>query len=97
MKTSVYLALILTIISSAAPAQRITGGGISTQNFNTVRVIRPERFQLRRDVIRLRIVQRNARRDDIVTPTEKRRIHKAKSKGRRDAFRTRHNRRNRVI
>jgi hypothetical protein len=91
MKKIVYLTLILIIISSAAPAQRITSVRVGTQRFNSVRITRPERFQLRRDAIRLKLVQYNARRDDVVTPLEKRRIHKAKSKIRRNVVRFRHN------
>jgi len=89
MKKIVYLGLTLIMISSAASAQSSTGTG--TQSFNSLRIKRPERFQLRRDMIRLKIVQRNARRDGIVILLEKRRIHKAKSKTRRDTFRFRPN------
>ncbi len=86
------LSLFLIIISSAVTAQRsITGVRVGTQRLNSVKVTIPERFQLRRDMIRLKLVQHNARRDDVVTPLEKRRIHKAKSKTRRDAIRFRNN------
>lgn len=98
MKKIAPLSLILILISAAAPAQRqLTGVPVRTQSINTVRITRPERFQLRRDIIHLNIIQRNARRDGIVTPLEKRRVHKAKCKTRRDAFHFRHNGRNRVI
>jgi hypothetical protein len=91
MKKIIFLSLILTIISSVTSAQRITGTGINRQRPNSARVTRPERFQLRRDIIRLNIVQRNARRDGVLTPLEKRRVNKTKIKTRRDAFRFRHN------
>jgi|CXWL01.1.fsa_nt_gi hypothetical protein len=97
MKKIATLSLILILISAVAPAQRqLTGVRVRTQSINTVSITRPERSQLRRDMIRLKIIQRNARRDGIVTPLEKRRIHKAKCKTHRDAFRFRHNGRNRL-
>lgn len=97
MKKVLYLSFILLLLSSAASAQRNSGIRIRTQGFNSERITRPERFQIRRDMIRMRMVQRNARRDGIVTPVERVRIHKAKAKTRRDTFRFRHNRRNRII
>lgn len=92
MKKMVSLSLFLLITSSTVMAQRIiTGVRVGTQRFNSLKVKGPERFQLRRDALRLKIVQRNARRDGILTPLEKRRIHKAKSKTCRDVIRLRNN------
>lgn len=99
MKKITVVSLILILFSVTASAQR--GPGIrkqrATQGFHNGQVTRPERVQLRNDVIRLKMVQRNAKRDGVVTPIEKRRINKMKCNTRRDAFRFKHNGRNRVI
>ena len=50
-----------------------------------------ERIELRKDLVRQSMIQRNARRDGVVTPLEKVRIHRAKCNTRRDAFRFKHN------
>jgi len=101
MKKITLLSLILILFSVAASAQQ---GSVNrfrkhrvTQGFNNGQITRPERVHLRNDVIRLRMVQRNAKRDGVITPIEKRRIHKMKRHTRHDAFRFRHNGRNRVI
>ena len=97
MKKLFCLSLILLLISASASAQRINRFGVRQRGINSERITRPERFQLRRDMIRLNMVQRNARRDGIVTPIERRRIHRSKCNTRRDVFRFRHNGHNRII
>ncbi len=97
MKKYFYISLILVLISSAVSAQRINGVGVRPRGINSERISRPERYQLRRDMIRLNMVQRNARRDCIVTPVERRKIYRSKCNTRRDAYRFRHNGRHRLI
>lgn len=101
MKEIITISLILILFSFGASAQLDSRKPLRkhrvTHGFSNGQITRPERFELRRDVIRLNMVQRNARRDGIVTPLEKIKVHKVKCKTRRDAFRFRHNGRNRVI
>jgi hypothetical protein len=101
MKKIISLMMVLLILSVAAMAQRgpsdrfirhrvaygVRGGEIN----------RVERFRLQNDVARYQIAQRHARRDGMVTPYERRRIHAMKGKTRRDAYRFRHNSRRRTI
>ena len=93
--------LILILFSVAASAQRGSGDRRlryrTAQGFNSGQVTRPEKFQLRKDMVRTNLIQRNVRRDGVVTPFEKRRVQQAKCKTRHDAFRFRHNNRIRVI
>jgi hypothetical protein len=97
MKKLLYLSLILLLISASVSAQRINGSGIRPRGINSERISRPERFQVRRDIIHLNMVQRNARRDGIITPVERKKIYRSKCNTRRDAFRFRHNGRRRII
>lgn len=97
MKKITALSLILILFSVAASAQHGIGIRNHTQRFNNGQITRFEKIQLKRDLVRSNIVQHNVRRDGVITPLEKRRVHKAKCKTRRDAFRFRHNGRNRVI
>lgn len=100
MKKILSISFILILLSAAASAQR-PGNNIRRhyvkQSFNSGQITRGERFELRKDVARLNTIQRHARRDGIVTPLERRRIHKAKCETRRDAFRFKHNGRRRLI
>lgn len=100
MKKIVALSLILVLISAAASAQysnnRVRKHHVR-QGISNSHITRPERFQLRKDVVRYKTAQRIARRDGVVSPFEKRRLHKLRTDTRRDAFRFRHNGRNRVI
>ena len=95
MKKITALSLILILFSVAASAQRGPGDRLrryrTSQGFNSGQITRPEKFQLKKDAVRLNMVHRNVRRDGVVTPLEKRRLHKAKCKNRRDTFRFRHN------
>lgn len=101
MKKVLLLSLILTLFAAAASAQR--GPGYRTHRqwtvagFNSGQITRPERFELRKDLVRQRVIQHHARRDGIITPMEKRKIHKATCNTRRDLIRFRHNGRNRII
>jgi hypothetical protein len=93
MKKILSFFLMLFLLSTAATAQR---------EFRQFRarpseITRFERLQLQRDVFRHRIAERGAKRDGIVTPFERRKLYKMKERTRRDAFRFRHNGRNRVI
>ena len=101
MKKVLSISFILILFSVAASAQPGSGYGIrknyAVQDFNNGQITRPERFQLRKDVVHSKVAQHNARKDGVVTPLERRRIHKLKCETRRDAFRFRHNGRRKVI
>ena len=86
MKKILSIMLVLALVSVSASAQ-----------FHGDRLNRHERLELRRDIGRERFVTRESRRDGVVGPLERRRIHRAKCATRRDAFRFRHNGRNRII
>ena len=100
MKRILSISFILILLSAAASAQR-PGDRIRRnyvkQGFSSGQITRPERFELRKDVTRYKAAQRHARKDGIVTPLERRRIHKLKAETRRDAFRFKHNGRRRLI
>lgn len=100
MKKILSISLILILLSAAASAQR-PGDKIRRQyvrqGFNSGQITRVERFELRKDVTRYKAAQRHARRDGVVTPLERRRIHQLKAETRRDAFRYKHNGRRRLI
>lgn len=95
MKKVLSISFILILFSVAASAQRGSGDRIrknySVQGYNNGQITRPERFQLRKDVVHTKVAQRNARRDGVITPLERRRIHNLKCETRRDAFRFKHN------
>jgi len=95
MKKITVLSFILVLFSVAASAQ--VRPGIRQHNRVNRQFTRPEKMELRRDVARYRIIKRQAGRDGIVTPMERRRLHRAKCETRRDAFRFKHNGRRRVI
>jgi hypothetical protein len=101
MKKLFTLGLILVLLSVTASAQRGQGDRFRrhrmTNGFYSGQLTRPERFELRKDQFRYKTSQRRARRDGIVTPFERRRLHKIKQHGRRDQFRFRHNGHRRVI
>ena len=101
MKKIVSLIMVLLILSVAAMAQRGPGDRIVrarvAYGVRSGEINRVERFRLRNDVARFQMAQRHARRDGVVTPYERRRIHAMKGKTRRDAYRFRHNGRRRVI
>lgn len=96
MKKIVTLSLIMILVSFAASAQVRAKGRMVGRKCATVRNITPfERHNLRKDVMRQRTAQRIAKRDGVVTPIERVRIHRLKADTRRDAFRYSHNNRRR--
>ena len=101
MKKIFSISLALILLSVAASAQRSSGGRIQknyvAQDFSNGQITRSERFELRKDAVRYKAAQRNARRDGIVTSPERRRIHKLKCETRRDTFRCTHNHRHRKV
>jgi hypothetical protein len=100
MKKILSISLVLILLSAAASAQR-SGDRIRRnyikQGFSSGQISRPERFELRKDAVRYKAAQHHARRDGVVTPLERRRIHKLRCETRRDAFRFKHNGRRRLI
>jgi hypothetical protein len=92
MKKILVFSLILVLTSAAASAQARPGFGVRKGQIS-----RPEKFELRKNVSRNLILRRRAQRDGIVTPMERRRIHRSKCDTRRDLNRFRHNGRRRMI
>ncbi|MBM3415909.1 MAG: hypothetical protein FJY20_05575 [Bacteroidetes bacterium] len=93
MKKIFPVLIFFLLLTVAVQAQR----GLRHYRTRVDGITRFERWQLQRDNLQFRIAQRNAERDGVVTPFERRKICKLKQKTRRDAFRFRHNSRNRVI
>lgn len=93
MKKIFFASVLLLIFAITAQAQR----GLRNYRTRPAKITRLERLQLQKDVVQMRMAQRHAERDGIVTPYERRNIHRLKQKTRRDAFRFRHNGRSRVI
>lgn len=73
------------LLSTAVSAQRNTGSVRSR-----AAITRCERFQLRQDLIRYRILQRHTEREGITTLLEVRRLSKMKRKNSRAALRARY-------
>jgi len=92
MKKIVVFSLILVLTSVAASAQVGRGNGLRKSQFN-----RTEKIELRQDVFRNQSIRKRARRDGVITPIERRRMHRSKCESRRDLVRFRHNGRRRVI
>ncbi|HEY6062369.1 MAG TPA: hypothetical protein VIV35_02100 [Chitinophagaceae bacterium] len=101
MKKILVFSLLLVLISAAASAQAGPGSLFRKQGiqrgFNQGQFSRSERIELRKDIFRDQLLKRRAGRDGIVTPIERRRLHRAKCDTRRDLFRFRHNNFHRVI
>lgn len=101
MKKFLILSLVLVFTISSVAAQRGPGDRFRQlrihQGVRSGEITRMERMHLRGDAIRLNMAQRNARRDGVITPVERVRIHRLKADTRRDLFRFRHNGRQRVI
>lgn len=93
IKNYSILLLLFLILSAAANAQRRVYAYADRDRAMT----RFERLRLQRDVLHLRVTNRIATRDGIISPEERVRIHRAKAKTRRDAYRFRHNNRRRLI
>ena len=92
MKKILVFSLILVLTSVAASAQVGRGNGLRKSQLN-----RNERIELRQDVFRNQSIRKRARRDGVITPIERRRMHRSKCESPRDLVRFRHNGRRRVI
>jgi hypothetical protein len=102
MKTKIILAgLFLTLFTVAASAQIRHSERLNNNRFHQgVRngeITRHEARELRKDRFQLRRTQCLARRDGIVGPLERKRIHRLKREQRRDFIRFNHNRQRRFI
>jgi hypothetical protein len=91
MKRMIFLAVILTLVTSAVSAQRITARS------NRGQITRLEARHLQRDQRHFKIAKRKATRDGVVTRKERRRLAAIKIHERRDLKRFRHNNRRRII
>lgn len=92
MKKLLTLSLLLLLLSLAASAQINTVDRVRRIRVtNSGSITKIERLQLYRDQLRYKIVQRNARRDGIITPAERRKTQKARRKCRVDSIRFRNN------
>jgi hypothetical protein len=96
MKKITLFSLVMLLLSFASSAQIGAKKRCVNRQGVTSRVTPLERQELRKDVLRQRTAQRMAKRDGVVTPVERIRIHRLKGETRRDAFRYTHNRRNRI-
>jgi hypothetical protein len=92
MKKITVLSLLLVLLSFAASAQLRPGLRPYKHQLT-----RPEKMEIRRDVARYQMLKRQVGRDGVVTPMERRRLHRAKCEVRRDVFRFKHNNRRKVI
>ena len=91
MKKIIIFSLILVLTSMAASAQS-RGNGLRKGQLT-----RTEKMELRKDVFRNEVIRKRAHRDGVITPMERRRIHRSRCDTRRDLNRSRHNSRRRVI
>lgn len=95
MKKFFAFAVILLLIGSTASAQvahnRLQRHRIQ-QGVRSGELTRPEVFELRKDQVRLNNMQRMARRDGVITPHERRKIHTMKAHTRKETFRFKHTR-----
>ena len=100
MKKIFAVALIMIATVAVASAQR-SGDRLQRQNIrNAVRsgeITRTELLDLRKNQLRYQALQRRAQRDGIVTPYERRKLHRMKVQNRREFFRYTHNRHRRVV
>jgi uncharacterized protein YoaH (UPF0181 family) len=100
MKKILAFAFIMLLIGTTASAQ-VAGNRIQRhrihQGIRSGELTRSEAFELRKDQVRLNNMQRMARRDGVITPHERRKIHKMKVHTRKETFLYKHNRRHRVI
>ena len=96
MKKLLIPCLLILGISMTASAQ-LTPGNRFQRNRISGQVNRAEKMHLRKDVFRYRMAERNAHRDGIVTPMERRRLQRMKKRERRELIYFRHNGRRRVI
>ena len=94
MKRTIVVSLLFLLIASASMAQR---GGFNRQVRPVRDITAYDRLQLRRDALRFRIAGKLAESDGIVSPMERRRLHKIRRRTRRDTFRYRMSKRRRII
>jgi hypothetical protein len=94
--TFLLFVLITTAASAQKPSQRFRNHR-SESRFNSGQLTRPEKFQLRKDAMQYRALNKRVHLDGVVSPLERRRLMQSKRDGRRDLFRYRHNNRRRVI
>lgn len=100
MKKLFTLGFVLMILTAAVSAQGIRERVKRHQvreGFRSGQLTRPERFELRKDQVHYKRMERHAHRDGVVTPIERRRLHKQRVENRREQFRYKHNRQRRVI
>ncbi|HEX7903695.1 MAG TPA: hypothetical protein VF487_07445 [Chitinophagaceae bacterium] len=99
MKKLIALSVMMVVLSIAVSAQiaERTRKHSIRHEFRTGDLTRPEAVELRRDQLQYNTMQRRAKRDGIVTPYERRKLHRTKVHNRREAFRFKHNRQRRVI
>lgn len=101
MKKIIAFALMLTLLSVAASAQRTPQERLRRyrmeQRFYDGRLNPPERMKMRHDILRYKMAQRRAWRDGRIGPRERRRLAMMKRHNRRELYYFRHNRPRRVI
>ena len=91
--------IMISVISIAAaqrPVDRLQRNSIS-RAVRSGQITRTELLDLRKDQLRYQAMQRRALRDGIVTPYERRKLHRMKRQNRKEAFRYKHNRHRRVV
>lgn len=91
MKRILFLAVILSLVTTVVSAQRIG------RRSHRGEITRLEARHLKKDQRHYRIAKRMARRDGVITPRERRRLVAMRRDERRDLYRFRHNNRRRVI
>lgn len=100
MKKILLFTLVLTLISAVSFAQQASGNirrHAVRQGHHKGDFTRPERSELRKDVVKYKIAKHHARKDGKVTPRERKRLHIMRKHTRHDAFRFKHNRHRRHI
>jgi hypothetical protein len=97
MKKILVFSLALVLISAAASAQIRPRGPFPKFEPGNNQLSRGEKKELRKDAVRYRMMKRRAGQDGIVTPFERRRLHREKCEARHELFRFKHNRRRRLI
>ena len=80
MKKLVLLSKILALLTTAAPAQMRNEDRLRRQ------LIRPERLELRKSILRYELLTRKTQRDGMVAPIERKRFQKLKRYNRRKAL-----------
>jgi hypothetical protein len=101
MKKILFLGLILTLFAVAASAQVTDRHRFrhqrEIQSYHRGELNRPELKRLHQDRFRYKVARRRAHRDGIVTPFERRRLHKVRKHNRHELSRFRHNQHRRLI